>query len=233
MKTAVNLVSIKNPIELKRAVESIPKQYPIGLGCQDIKRDTVKMDRDVKIFEMPNAPIHVRSNAIWSYFKDYNVLTMCDDCVITADTIPKAERMMENKFPDTDGVIGVRSILDDSPGYSFCLYGSKFIDRLPNRQFYCSDYEQFVIDREWWNTAQLLNKFAMCENANMFHLANRQKILSPERADICEKDSATFRTRRALKLFWGINSFTAEKKDKEYKKMWDFMYKETLKQANK
>jgi len=77
-----------------------------------------------------------------------------DDLVFPPDCIKNAVAVMEERFPDGDGVVSIgrknRCI--------FGLMGRKFVKRFPDNQVFCPDYIHYCSDSELSGTVKRLGK---------------------------------------------------------------------------
>ena len=133
-----------------------------------------------------------------------------DDCEFHKDTITNILKEFPDKFPDYDGVMGIRqSNAIDEQGFegAFTVIGRKYADRFPNRQVWCIDYWRLHADAEMTNYAKSIGKFHYEPKCQIIHWhpafggvidATHIKV-----REYREADKKTFRIRRARGLLWG------------------------------
>lgn len=207
-KTAVVICSVFRPLQLKHVVESVPPEYRVVVMCWDKAVDTVAMDREVEVYEMPGASICERSWFASGLLKDYNILGLCDDTLVFYDTIRKGEEQMERDFGNTDCVCGIQAFKEGyiELHYAFCIYGKEWIDRFKDRKFYYPWYKRFYVDKEWWVTAMYLKKWTFCFDAWIYHMPdlNDKTHYLGDRDKITDEDEAEYLRRRKEGLIWGV-----------------------------
>lgn len=93
-----------------------------------------------------------------------------DDMEIEPGAIEALIKCFEEKFPDTDGLVGMNQYL--IPTGSKCaawLAGRRFISRFPNGEILYPEYHGRFSDSELMLVASDLNKFYWCEEAKIKH----------------------------------------------------------------
>lgn len=142
-------------------------------------------------------------NTLLQYAYGDAVLYASDDLVFEKDCIEKAVKMLKEKFPDTDGLIGIRQ---DIKGCSsaFGLMGRKFIDRFPHRCVFCPDFIHYSSDFEIGRFARNINKWGYCESALVRHKRLKDQTWRVAHK-VRDRDFETMKLRRQKKLFWGHN----------------------------
>lgn len=111
-----------------------------------------------------------------------HVICAVDDMEFMPGAIEEAHRVLMEKYPDGDGVVGFfRADRDYSkiPKASSGMYagvaliGQKFLQRYPNRKLFCPEYFLFAA-QEVTNLGTKLGKICVADNAKMFHHAPRK-----------------------------------------------------------
>lgn len=104
------------------------------------------------------------------------MLWLCDDVELLPDAINNAIKIMENDYPDYDGIVGFKQKCPGHPDYTFkwfgqVMIGRKFIERYKdvNYQICCPDYFHFVQDRELFDYANSMGKFTKSPNSVLYH----------------------------------------------------------------
>ena len=102
------------------------------------------------------------------------VIPICDDTEFYPDALEKLVKLCNEKFPDTDGLIGMNQvgIPPDAEGYSKSAQvaiGRKFIERFNGYPVYCPDYISFGADAELGHFARSIDKFYFAEEIKMTH----------------------------------------------------------------
>lgn len=134
-----------------------------------------------------------------------------DDILLFEDCIPTAIKAFQEKFPDNDGVLGLRQSnlpSDQAVEGAFGIIGSKYADRFPSRQVFCPDYDRFYGDFEVWIFAKSLGKFCFCSIAEIEHLhpAFDRKQEDETHHDVRKwlpGDKKTNLIRKELGYLWG------------------------------
>jgi hypothetical protein len=96
-----------------------------------------------------------------------------DDILVEPNCLKIAIDSIVEKFPDLDGIIGIRQ--ENIPIEQCCLcafgaIGTKFTDRFPDRKVFCEDYYTFFLDSELYEYANSVNKFYFEDKAKLLHL---------------------------------------------------------------
>lgn len=158
-------------------------------------------------------------NTLLQYAYGDAVLYASDDLVFEKDCIEKAVKMLKEKFPDTDGLIGIRQ---DIKGCSsaFGLMGRKFIDRFPHRCVFCPDFIHYSSDFEIGRFARNINKWGYCESALVRHKRLKDQTWRVAHK-VRDRDFETMKLRRQKKLFWGHNFELATDLGKKDLKLWE------------
>lgn len=139
--------------------------------------------------------------------EDY-MLMGADDMTFHPGSIQKALDMMDNCYPNLDGVIGFNQAnLGEFCEAGFVLMGRKFIDRFPDSQVYCPDYRHYCADTELGVYAQSIGKFTYCHDAKVDH----QHFSVVGKKDKTSEVSTSYRSgdmemagkRKKLGYLWG------------------------------
>jgi len=140
-------------------------------------------------------------NTLLQYAHGDAVLYASDDLTFEKNCIEKAVKILKEKFPDTDGLIGIKQ---DIKGCSsaFGLIGKKFIERFPHRCVFCPDFIHYSSDFELGRFARNINKWSYCESALVHHKRLKDKTWQVAHK-VRDRDFQTMKLRREKKLFWG------------------------------
>jgi hypothetical protein len=119
-----------------------------------------------------------RAFGVWNkhYFPNMKadaMLYVCDDIEFMPDCLKNAKELFENKFPDSDGLLGLNQAnITQGEGfsrYAMGILGRKYIEHFPKGQVFCPDYISFHADAEMGRYACSVGKFVFGENCNIFH----------------------------------------------------------------
>jgi hypothetical protein len=138
-----------------------------------------------------------------------NAIVGTDDIVFVPGAIDKVIDIFYEKFPDTDGVIGMRQ---GHPGHhptGVVFVGDKFLNRYPNRWLYCPYYWHFACQEIMWH-AEKVNRFYYTDFVCLNHYPpSRHKDgtdkTHTEARLFRERDKSIRNVRKSLKLIWGFN----------------------------
>lgn len=193
MTVDVVIATYKRPEKLARCVSSL-------LDTHDFLRIVILPDnRRVGMLKLINEEFG-RSQA------DI-VLSCSDDMEFFPETIAQVIYAMENKFPDTDGVIGLKQIEFDNEGGLLAL-GQKFLQRFPERQAFCPDYKALYFDTELYDFALGSGLFHFCPDAMVYHY---HPSVHPKEMDethrigrvLSQNDGSVYEQRKSKGLLWG------------------------------
>ena len=131
-----------------------------------------------------------------------------DDMTFFTNAIDIAMEVMEDNFPDGDGVIGFNQTnLPNFCKAGFVLVGRKFIDRFPDSEMYCPDYSHYFSDPEFMAYAESVGKFVYAEDAKVLHfhpsVTGKQDETSRHSRTHWKKDKDTSNKRKDRDLLWG------------------------------
>ncbi len=133
-----------------------------------------------------------------------------DDILFLDDTLKVILDEFPNRFPDYDGVMGLRQINlpdDQAVEGAFGVIGKTYAKRFPDKKVFCPDYHRFYGDFELWQFAKSLNKFHFCREAGIEHLhpafGGTEDETHKEVRKFLPNDKQTFRMRQAKGLLWG------------------------------
>ena len=129
------------------------------------------------------------------------VLFGSDDQEFYPDAISVAVEALKERFPDTDGMVGIRQEHGGTE-YGVRLLGRKFIERFPTKEVECPDYINYFSDQELWEYTKSLNRFHFCENAVVKHHMPKDTTRNAMWAT-WDRDEYTWRKRQERKLLWG------------------------------
>lgn len=141
---------------------------------------------------------------------------LCDDVELFPDCLEKAARAMEERFPDTDGVVGLHQVniqgKDGTSQSAMGLIGARFLDRFPGRRPFCPDYSRFHFDSELGQMARHLKRFHFAVDAklNHYHPAHYRQEIDETHRIVRDRhqvgtDRRVWDLRRSRGLFWGIH----------------------------
>jgi|GEM_PF-3697182 len=210
MKSAVFIASIDRPEQLRMAVNSVPAEYRVLVHCNNIKKDAnLPFDREVELCEYPEMSRDDRTNLAMKKLDGHNIIIICDDCKIFADTIRRAEEQMLKEFKGTMGVCGVKAFnvgqTNSSAEFAFCLYGNDWINQFTDRKMCSGVYSQYYIDYEWWVNAQVRGCWTFCEEAQMLHNHRFTGTGTSDKFnEVMIKDRDIFKKRCEENKCWGI-----------------------------
>ncbi len=183
-------------------------------------KEQYKSDDRVKV-EMTD---YSKVSTCWNNFvaqslkgKSEYLLFLCDDTFLNKDCLTNAVKVMEEKFPDGDGVIGL--YVDNYPPswpeaitqYGFRLVGRKFHERYPCDMAYCPEYYRFYVDTEMGEYSKYLGRFAFAKDARMQHFhpnapgGTLDKTHEANRGEKQQWDNEIWKARQARDLLWGKN----------------------------
>lgn len=136
-----------------------------------------------------------------------------DDILMFEDTIDTIIKEFSKRFPDTDGVMGLRQAnipQDQAVEGAFGVIGRKYADRFKDRQVWCPDYYRFFADFELWRYAKYIGKFHFSIPSRIKHLHPlTDKTLEDSTHKAVRKwihiDKNTFNKRKEQNLLWGRN----------------------------
>jgi hypothetical protein len=98
------------------------------------------------------------------------VVYATDDIIFSPGAIKEALKMMYDKFPDDDGVVGFCQIGNRKFSKSgVAMIGEKFMKRFPDKKIFYPKYFHFAA-QEIKALAEKYGKFAFCETAIVKHL---------------------------------------------------------------
>lgn len=133
-----------------------------------------------------------------------------DDVLLYDNTL----ELMKKKFEERglDMVLGLSqaNLPEDQalPG-AFGVIGKEFMDRFPNREVFCKDYERFFIDKELMLFAQSVGQFHFDREIKIQHLhplfGGKEDDTHKDVRKYIDKDRMTHRRRQALGYLWGKN----------------------------
>jgi len=229
MEFAIVIPTYKRINKLKRCIDSILKQthqdFLIFVMADNNDEETYRWVTDTYIDEprILAIPIekHLYVMGCWNYFTKnlfkYMTDAMCwivDDTELLPDCLEKLNETFLKHFPDKDGMVGISQVyplMTEVPWKENgqCAIGKKFIERFPERQVCCPDYQFFYQDEEVLEYAKSVNKFVLCREAKLIHhSANFYKNEMDEthkipRDKVKSEDRLTYQRRQKRDLYWG------------------------------
>jgi len=144
----------------------------------------------------------ISMNTLLSHSKKGAVLYGSDDLEFPPDCISKAIAELEKHFPDTDGLIGLKTVSIPS---AFGLMGRKFIDRFSNNQVFCPDYIHYASDSELGRFAITIRRFYHSQEAIVHHVKTLSDLTTKLAVRVKPHDES-MRVARIKKGFcWGVD----------------------------
>ena len=229
MHISIVIPTFQRQKKLKRCIDSILKQtyqdFCIFVIADNNDEATYRWVTETYIDEprIQGVPIseHLYVMGCWNYFTKHlfkyvtdAMMGLCDDVELYPDCIENAVKCFTNTYKDTDGIVGLSQECPGHPEYTYkpfgqTIVGKKFIERYPDRQVCCIDYQFLYQDEEMFEYAFSLSKFVHCKDAILKHyhpgfcreeLDETHKI---SRGDIKNKDIMTHYKRKSKGLIWG------------------------------
>jgi len=177
---------------------------------------SLNRDKGLKRLEQSaDAPFHVQietvPRAIWRFWgdlvrsSDADIMAIVNDYLEIAPGCADAiRRTFDEQFPDTDGVMGLYRSKQSGFDGPHLVIGKKFIERFPNRVFFCPEYWHFWSDREFWAYAKSMDKAVVNPDAMVI-------VHEFEPGDTTYKDSRKYKkqdlerwnARQKAGLLWG------------------------------
>ena len=148
-----------------------------------------------------------RRDWVWSmnralrYKREGAVIYASDDLEFDPRCIEIAVNRLEEKMPNTDGLIAIKqSVVGCST--AFGLLGHRFIERFPDRAVFCPDYVHYGSDSELGRFAHSINRLHICDEARVKH--HRLQDTTYRTAKPMEiQDFHYIDIRREAGLLWG------------------------------
>ena len=142
--------------------------------------------------------------------KGKHIIVSSDDIYYEEDAIEIAYKELIDRFPDTDGVIGINNYNLGSQGHegAVTLVGDKFLERFPNRDLFCPEYLHFYVDTELTLLAKKLNRFYFCIESRVYHdhpsiTGNYDSTHHYKRSERHTRDGEVWKQRQASGKLWG------------------------------
>lgn len=140
-------------------------------------------------------------------------LYLCDDTEMDIGCLRAVRNAFRNKFPDFDGVVGIRQSnipVSQSVPAAFGAIGMKFADRFSLRNVFCPEFFCFYIDEELGIYADNIGKFYHCFDAAVIHHTPGADKAKPDDTNRWlrrnkQHDIAVYRERKRRGLIWGKN----------------------------
>jgi hypothetical protein len=182
-------------------------------GNKELFMNLSKFYAKNKFFGM-NIKLHLNPNRIdWPASMNYalSILTegyfvyASDDLIFEPRCISNAIKIMENRFPDGDGLIGFNQTNCKGARSAFGMMGQKFIERFKDRQVFCPEYIHFGSDTELGDYASSVKKFWFAEKqCGIYHSRLRDKTYRIGRKTN-KRDVDLKWARKEAGLLWGKN----------------------------
>lgn len=134
-----------------------------------------------------------------------------DDIVLHPECLSKCVELMDSKFPDLNGAIGINQEnipKDQQCKGAFGCLGTEFINSFQNKQVFCPSYERFYLDSELYEYASKTNRFYFSEEAKLIHLhpafdKTQEDGTHHNVRQYLREDRITNNKRKAKNLLWG------------------------------
>jgi glycosyltransferase involved in cell wall biosynthesis len=146
---------------------------------------------------------------------------LCDDVELTKDCLEKVVAIHKECFPDGDGVVGINQKCPGHPNYTFKWFGQTLIGKPFLRRYKDVDYQilqpdymHFFCDEELHRYANKLNKFAIAEEAVLYHyhpgyvseeMDATHNIIRSGDYSPKEHDNKVYEIRQCNHLTWGLS----------------------------
>jgi hypothetical protein len=140
-------------------------------------------------------------------------LYLNDDIVMEANCLKEVVNIFNTKFPDLDGICGIRQANlppDQALQTAFGAIGNKFAERFPDKAVFCKDFFRMFLDEELFLYASSINKLYFDEfngpELKHLHPAFDKTQEDSTHFDVRKywrKDKETFDKRRNLNYLWG------------------------------
>jgi len=178
--------------KLDRCLASIPDWVTVWIGNDDGKK--------------PNGSVKTRNDLLQSFITG-DVLCAVDDVVFIDGGLEKIYEQFLDRFPDHDGILGLRQSVDHHPS-GMSIIGEKTMERFIDRQAFNPEYFHFAA-QEIMDLAIKIDKWEYPEDVIFEHYhPGRYKNLSDQtHIDARAKhtqDKALRRYRRDNDLTWGF-----------------------------
>lgn len=229
------LIPTRGRVEkLTRCINSIPNSPTIHVAVgidndpethqkiANLDNPRISVHSFVRADLQPFGSVHIRNCLARVYHQlSYHLLYAIDDIEFDAGAIEAALETLNNKWPDSDGVVGFKQ----RPMSSYCpagigLMGRNFWSRYPAGEFLYPGYYHFATQE----ISRLANKFdrlATCEAASLYHY---HPATTKTKADSTHRDARKnhnadaelSESRRKAGILWGENTCSNSSN------MWDF-----------
>jgi glycosyltransferase involved in cell wall biosynthesis len=165
-------------VKLRRMIESVPLTAdgrPVTVTIVsdgDVEtvvalRGLVDPHLEIRYVEKHRGAVYCR-NLATQRAKDA-VLYATDDIEFGPQSIEAAARMMAEKFPDDDGIVGFAQTGNGKYSRAgVALVGQAFLRRYPGKNLFFPGYFHFAC-QEVLRAALTLDRFAFCEEAKLVH----------------------------------------------------------------
>jgi len=220
------IIPTRNRLEkLDRCLDTIPRNaknldIKVTIVCDGDAKTASALIGDIRVDRVIYIREHVGSvfaRNVATQAVEGHVICAVDDMVFMPGAIEEAHRVLMEKFPDGDGVVGFfradrdYSKMNISSGMyaGVALIGQKFLRRYPNQKLFCPEYFLFAA-QEVTNLGNKLGKICVADNAKMFHHAPRKGGgMDQTHVDGRQHrltDRATKKRRAESKILWGDNN---------------------------
>ncbi len=139
---------------------------------------------------------------------------LCDDVEVDQTCFEAVNKLMMNRWPDTDGVVGLhQKNIANMNGWcqsAMGVVGRKFADRFPDRKIFCPVYQRFHFDSELGQYARSVGRFEYCLEASLWHHhpvyetnemdETHRLVRDPQ---LVAADTAMYKVRHENGLIWG------------------------------
>ncbi len=154
-------------------------------------------------------------NHVYKSLVRHDALFCTDDCVFDKDALDIAMETLYSKFPDGDGVVGLKQEnIPDGYDLAFPLMGRKFLDRFApaasGKDVFFPGFYHLFNDAEIGITIKCLGNWVFEPRATIRHLhpAHGGTLDKTHNHGLTyrQHDEALWRQRRAKGLIWGIDA---------------------------
>jgi hypothetical protein len=173
----ITIASTGRPQKLKACIDSIPKDIDaqIKIGCRSVAEDIplgILKDKRIAISVFSEDPVPVQNALGVTAPIGSHVLPISDDIVFAEGAIQNALKCLEDSFENDCGVVGFKIANMDEKNaspYAYMLIGSVFFTDILKRKLFWHEYKHFYADTELGNFAKWLDRFIVCNDAEVMH----------------------------------------------------------------
>ncbi len=184
---------------------------------EDFEKDSVGLKNYTIFTRLLDKPY--KASQFWNdHIKENNAdiyIYVNDDITMEINCLKRVVDLMNEKFPDLDGVVAISQ--ENIPETQACptaygAIGTKFADRFPDRKVFCEDYERFYLDSELGTYAQKQGKLFHSMDKEIaplclhYHAAFFPDMKDTTHDDVrthLRQDRITNNKRKTKQLLWG------------------------------